>query len=101
MEKYEIHPVGAVLDSNTSADEQTKIVALIEQGHSVALDLSNCSYVSSAGLRVMLYAFNLAKAKGRNVCLVGVSQEIKDVMHMTGFDKFFRFYQTLDELSQS
>ena len=49
MEKYEIHPVGAVLDSNTSADEQTKIVALIEQGHSVALDLSNCSYVSSAG----------------------------------------------------
>lgn len=46
MEKYEIHPVGAVLDSNTSADEQTKIVALIEQGHSVALDLSNCSYVS-------------------------------------------------------
>ena len=52
MEKYEIHPVGAVLDSNTSADEQTKIVALIEQGHSVALDLSNCSYVSSAGLRV-------------------------------------------------
>ena len=98
MEKYEIHPVGAVLDSNTSADEQTKIVALIEQGHSVALDLSNCSYVSSAGL---LYAFKLAKAKGRNVCLVSVSQEIKDVMHMTGFDKFFRFYQTLDELSQS
>ena len=58
------------------------------------------SYVSSAGLRVMLYAFKLAKAKSRDVCLVGVSQEVKDVMHMTGFDKFFRFYQTLDELSQ-
>ena len=78
MEKYEIHFVGSVLDSNTSGDEQAKIVALIEQGHSVALDLSGCSYV----------------------CLVGVSQEVKDVMHMTGFDKFFRFYQTLDELSQ-
>ena len=47
-----------------------------------------------------LYAFKLAKAKSRDVCLVGVSQEVKDVMHMTGFDKFFRFYQTLDELSQ-
>ena len=95
MEKYEIHFVGSVLDSNTSGDEQAKIVALIEQGHSVALDLSGCS-----GLRVMLYAFKLAKAKSRDVCLVGVSQEVKDVMHMTGFDKFFRFYQTLDELSQ-
>ena len=96
----EIHFVGSVLDSNTSGDEQAKIVALIEQGHSVALNLSGCSYVSSAGLRVMLYAFKLAKAKSRDVCLVGVSQEVKDVMHMTGFDKFFRFYQTLDELSQ-
>ena len=95
MEKYEIHSVGSVLDSNTSGDEQAKIVALIEQGYSVALDLSGCSYVSSAGLRVMLYAF-----KSKDVCLVGVSQEVKDVMHMTGFDKFFRFYQTLDELSQ-
>ena len=73
MEKYEIHFVGSVLDSNTSGDEQAKIVALIEQGHSVALDLSGCSYVSSAGLRVMLYAFKLAKAKSRDVCLVGVS----------------------------
>ena len=54
MEKYEIHSVGSVLDSNTSGDEQAKIVALIGQGHSVALDLSGCSYVSSAGLRVML-----------------------------------------------
>ena len=45
MEKYEIHFVGSVLDSNTSGDEQAKIVALIEQGHSVALDLSGCSYV--------------------------------------------------------
>ena len=75
MEKYEIHSVGSVLDSNTSGDEQAKIVALIEQGHSVALDLSGCSYVSSAGLRVMLYAFKLAKAKSRDVCLVVLRAE--------------------------
>ena len=105
MEKYEIHFVGSVLDSNTSGDEQAKIVALIEQGHSVALDLSGyCGEPGRAALTlsegVMLYAFKLAKAKSRDVCLVGVSQEVKDVMHMTGFDKFFRFYQTLDELSQ-
>ena len=63
MEKYEIHFVGSVLDSNTSGDEQAKIVALIDKGHSVALDLSYCSYVSSAGLRVMLYAFCWRKLK--------------------------------------
>jgi len=34
----------------------------------------------------MLYAFKLAKAKSRDVCLVGVSQEVKDVMHPLVFE---------------
>lgn len=101
MGKYEFHQIGPILDSNTSAGEQAAIVALIQQECSVVLDLSNCTYVSSAGLRVMLYAYKLAKAKKGDVCLVGVSKDIKDVMHMTGFDRFFRFYQTSDELRQS
>ena len=63
MEKYEIHSVGSVLDSNTSGDEQAKIVALIEQGHSVALNLSGCSYVSSAGLRFMPLSWRKLKVE--------------------------------------
>lgn len=100
MEKYVIHQVGRVLDSTTSNDEQSKIIALINQGNPVALDLGQCTYVSSAGLRVMLYAYKMAKAKSKDVCLVCVSQEIKEVMRMTGFDKFFTFYQTVDEIPQ-
>lgn len=100
MEKYVIHQVGPVLDSTTSNDEQSKIIVLINQGNSVALDLGQCTYVSSAGLRVMLYAYKMAKAKGKDVCLVCVSREIKEVMRMTGFDKFFKFYQTIDEIPQ-
>ena len=100
MKNQNIHQVGPVLDSMTSNDEQTAIVALIEKGHSIALDLSHCTYVSSAGLRVMLYAYKMAKAKGQEICLAGVSQEIKDVMRMTGFDKFFHFYGSIDELSK-
>lgn len=98
MENHKIYQVGPVLDSITSNNEQAAIVTLIEKGHSIALDLSHCTYVSSAGLRVMLYAYKVAKAKGREICLAGVSQEIKDVMRMTGFDKFFRFYGSIDEL---
>lgn len=101
MEKYAIHQVGTVLDSTSSSDEQVKIVELINEKGSVALDLSQCTYVSSAGLRVMLYSYKLAKAKGLDICLVGVSVEIKEVMRMTGFDKFFTFYNTLDEIPKS
>lgn len=101
MEKFTIYQVGPVLDSTTSNDEQSKIVDLIVEEHSIALDLSQCTYVSSAGLRVMLFAYKLAKVKGLKFCLVGVLPDINDVMHMTGFDKFFQFYKTVDEIPQS
>lgn len=100
MGKYEIYSVGPVLDSASSGEEQKKIVDLIGQQKSMALDLSQCTYVSSAGLRVMLYAYKLVKAKQLDICLVGVSPQVREVMQMTGFDRFFRFYTTVEELPQ-
>lgn len=97
MEKIEIYEVGTVLDTVTSAKEQQGIMALLEKSKTIALDLSRCTYVSSAGLRVMLCAFKAAKAKEGRIDLVGVSDEIRDVMSMTGFDKFFKFYRTVEE----
>ena len=97
MDQIEIYEVGAVLDTATSSSEQQKILALFEKSNAIALDLSHCTYVSSAGLRVMLYSYKMAKAKDGRLDLVGVSDEIRDVMAMTGFDKFFKFYQTVEE----
>lgn len=97
MEKIEIYEVGTVLDTVTSTKEQQGIMALLKKNKNIALDLSHCTYVSSAGLRVMLCTFKTAKAQGGRIDLVGVSNEIRDVMSMTGFDKFFKFYQTIEE----
>ncbi len=97
MEKIEIYEIGMVLDTVTSTKEQQGIMDLLEKNKNIALDLSHCAYVSSAGLRVMLCTFKTAKAKGGRIDLVGVSDEIRDVMSMTGFDKFFKFYQTVEE----
>lgn len=97
MDEIKVYEVGEVLDTSTSTREQQAIVALLEETKNIALDLSRCTYVSSAGLRVMLYSYKLAKAKGGRVDIVGVSAEIREVMAMTGFDKFFRFYQTAED----
>lgn len=97
MEQIGIYEVGTVLDTATSAKEQQGIMALLEKNRNIALDLSHCTYVSSAGLRVMLCTYKTAMAKGGRIDLVGVSGEIRDVMAMTGFEKFFKFYRTLEE----
>ena len=90
--------MGASLDSSNAPEIQKAILAVLDQEKSIILDMSNCTYVSSAGLRVMLYSYKIAAAKGNKVYLVGVSDEIRDVMSMTGFEKFFDFFNSVDEV---
>lgn len=97
MKEIKIHEVGGVLDTSTSGKEQKEILDLLESHPHIGLDLSQCTYVSSAGLRVMLYAYKVASGKGGRVDLIGVSEEIREVMDMTGFSKFFKMYGTVGE----
>lgn len=101
MRNIKIYEVGTALDTATSAGEQQRILALLDTCRDMALDLSRCTYVSSAGLRVMLYACKTANAKGGQVDLIGVAENIREVMAMTGFDKYFKFYRTVDECINS
>lgn len=97
MDPLKIYEAGEVLDTCTSPEEQQKIRNLMEESNHIALDLSRCKYVSSAGLRTILFSYKLAKSKGGQLSLIGVSSEIREVMTMTGFDRFFTFYQTVEE----
>lgn len=94
----EVYKMGSALDSSNASDIQKEILAVLDQEKSVILDMSDCKYVSSAGLRVMLYSYKVAAAKGNKVYLVGVSDDVRDVMSMTGFEKFFEFFNTVDEV---
>ncbi len=97
MKNVEVHKVGEVLDASTSKMEQEAITQILDQGKNVALDLSECKYVSSAGLRVMLYSYKVAAMDGLKLFLIGVSEDVKEVMAITGFKRFFSFYQSVDE----
>ena len=54
-------------------------------------------FVSSAGLRVMLYAYKVAASNGLSVYLVGVSKEVREVMSITGFEHFFKYFDTVED----
>lgn len=101
MAEIKVYKVGEVLDTSTSKVEQDAISNIIDDGANVALDLSECKYVSSAGLRVMLYSYKLAATKNLKLYLIGVSSEIREVMRITGFERFFSYFDTVgDCLSQ-
>lgn len=85
------------IDSKTAPDLQQAILPVISDTHKVILDLTEVTFVSSAGLRVLLMVYRQLKAKDGKVVLVGVSEEIKDVMFMTGFIAFFEISPSIEE----
>ncbi|MDT3401529.1 STAS domain-containing protein [Mucilaginibacter terrae] len=85
------------IDSKTAPDLQQSILPVINDRNKMVLDLTEVTFVSSAGLRVLLMVYRQLKSKDGKVFLVGVSDEIKDVMFMTGFITFFEITSTLEE----
>ncbi len=84
------------LDGNTVNDAQEKILPLIPAlNMSLVLDLKECGYISSAGLRLLLMAAKQLSTQNGILVLSGLSDEIKDVMEMTGFNNFFKAFDTV------
>jgi len=86
--------VDGSIDSKTAPELQQKILEATAGTNMMVIDLSAVSFVSSAGLRVLLMVYRQVKAKDGKVILAGVSEEIKDVMSMTGFITFFELAET-------
>ena len=73
------------LDSETAPPAQQTVGALMPAGARVVLDLSRTSYLSSAGLRVLLVLYRQARGSGGRLALAGVPAEVRAVMSATGF----------------
>jgi anti-sigma B factor antagonist len=93
----EIYKLGEELDSFNYQQVQDDIQAILEKGCNVILDMTACHYISSTGLRVLLYSKKVAVSKGQKLYLVGISDEVKDIMVVTGFNSFFDIFNTMEK----
>ena len=87
----ETYKLGEELDSFNHEQVQKEILTILEKGCDAVLDMTDCKYISSTGLRVLLYSKKVAASKGLTFSLKGVSAEVKDIMDVTGFDNFFDY----------
>jgi anti-sigma B factor antagonist len=73
--------------SAPEAEEQIK--QHVQPGCMMILDMSGVSFMASAGLRLLLKVYRTVSGNGGRVMLVGVSDEIRQTMEVTGFLDFF------------
>ena len=85
------------IDANTAPLIQEKVSPLFTPQSQLLLNLTDVEYMSSAGLRILLTFHRYATANDCQFVLVGLSEEIADVMKITGFINFFTTYNTVEE----
>jgi anti-sigma B factor antagonist len=82
------------IDSSNASDVQERIHALIEPEVKILLDMSGIGFMSSAGLRMLLFLYRQVSSGGGKVVLTGLQDEIEETMELTGFKGFFEIYET-------
>lgn len=80
------------LDTAASAQFSIDIQPLIEHAEQeLILDCAALEYISSTGLRLLLTLRKAATAKGGKVIIRNLSDDIKKVFTITGFNSLFDF----------
>jgi anti-anti-sigma factor len=83
-----LHVVGPV-DSNTAAHLQEPLLHAAESPTgAVQVDLAQVSYMSSAGLRVLLLAAKALQKRAERLRLLNVPPHIHNVLNLAGFTTF-------------
>ena len=72
------------LDTTTAPELEKAINSEGEELKNLVLDFNGVSYISSAGLRVLLTAQKKMNAQG-SMELMGVNEAVMDIFEMTGF----------------
>ncbi|MGM9845454.1 MAG: STAS domain-containing protein [Muribaculaceae bacterium] len=55
----------------------------------ITINFDRLEYISSAGMRILLVLAKRASVNGRKVTLSGMSEDVKQIFQLTGFDNMF------------
>ncbi|MBN1484498.1 MAG: STAS domain-containing protein [Chloroflexia bacterium] len=98
VDGVQVVSVSGSVDAGTAEKFEQGLMPLTQgQEPRVLVDMSDLSYMSSAGLRILLSAQKAAKAQSGEVILVAMQEPVQEVFAMVGFDVLFRSFPTLEQ----
>jgi len=93
---YDILVMPERLDTLHAPNVELELMSIIEKGTTkLACDLSNTTYVASAGLRVLLLGFKKLKAVQGSFILLGVKEDVMKILKMSGFAQLMDIRESL------
>ncbi|GHV69497.1 anti-sigma factor antagonist [Spirochaetia bacterium] len=81
--------ISGKLSAATAEEFGTAVDAAVEETGALVLDFAGVTYLSSAGLRVLIGAKKKLKAKGGSLLILHVGEVIQEVFEITGLEDVF------------
>jgi len=85
------------IDLSTSPEARKAILAALEHGKGVLVDLAGVAYLDSSGVASLVEAFQLARGQQQPFGLVGVSDSALSVLKLARLDTVFPIHATVAE----
>ena len=73
------------LNVGTAPDLQNQLSEKFAETDSLIFDMAELDYISSAGLRVILYAYQTITSGGGTMTVKNMSEDVRDIFEVTGF----------------
>jgi anti-anti-sigma factor len=89
--------VAGRLDSATVPTIEDALLAPIRRGHGVVFDLAGLSYISAAGVRLIVAAVRRAEAAQTRVAFACVPADVAETLSVSGFAMFLSVLDSRDE----
>jgi anti-sigma B factor antagonist len=86
------------VDSETAPELDDALTKLLQNNkNKIVLNLQDVNYMSSAGLRAMVKAYQSANKSGGDVRLAAVSEPIEVILRTVGMLQMFKMFSSSEE----
>lgn len=89
--------IGGRLDASNSGDFEAKLIELYNSGaDNILFDVSDLDYISSAGLRVFMLAWNSCNEHDKRIALLQANDIVAEVFEISGLSDLIPAVASID-----
>ncbi len=84
------------LDLSTHEALGERLVGMAEKGEPVIVDLSDCEFIDSSGIRALLMGLKASGTDGGGFAIAAPGPQVRRILEMTGLDREVEVHDSVD-----
>lgn len=97
-EKYLYIKLSGRIDASNSGEFEKQLIDNYNEGSiNLVFDLSELDYISSAGLRVFMLAYNNCTNNEKKLCLISPNEIVAEVFEISGLNEMMPVCNSVEE----